>query len=320
MRPAILLLTHIYIVILGLNVRAEDNAALYERAQSLIRRTEGKVFRDSVVPQWLPGNESFWYRVSVGPDASEFVRVDAKTGKIQRVDSLKELGLPESEHSSTSAQRSLKPKRSQRNGDKTIFRVKNSTTEQESSKPNSLEAKKPGQSPDGNWTVRFENHNVELVSADGEITYLTSNGTEQQPYRRPVRWATDSQHCVVLRVRDVERREVTVVESSPHNQLQPKLLTYDYLKPGDDLPHVNPVLISVANKKLEVIPDDLFKNGFTERADLDIRWSPRSDEFYFNYNQRGHQLYRVLAVNATSSRVRSVVEERSETFIELRLE
>src|SRR5207244_5857707 len=33
-------------------------------------------------------------------------------------------------------------------------------------------------------------------------------------------------------------------------------------------------------------------------------------------NQRGHQLYRVLAVNATNAAVRTIVEERSNTFVD----
>jgi dipeptidyl-peptidase 4 len=363
------------------NVLAEELETLYQRAQSLIRRTEGKVFRDTVRPTWLPGNQRFWYRVNIGLDVSEFVLVDASTGTIRRASSLQELDLPEGERLSTSKLQSLKPKRSRRTGEETSWKIKNAladsvevywvdtagerrsygrvqagTTkelhtyaghvwlvsdalgnplgffeatvapmevevdgqpvidEQEKSKPEVPSAK--GQSPDGKWTVRIENHNVVLVSSDGENTPLTTDGTEQQPYRGPIRWANDSQHAVVLRVNEVERREVTVVETSPRNQVQPKLMKYDYLKPGDDLPQVRPALIHVNDKKLQVISDELFKNAFTERANLDIRWSPSSTEFYFNYNQRGHQLYRVLAVNATNGLVRIVVEERSQTFIE----
>ena len=82
-------------LVCALNVHAQDREALYEQAQSLIRRTEGKVFRDTVTPQWLPDNQSFWCRVSIGPDAQEFVLVDAATGTIRRAASAEELGLPE---------------------------------------------------------------------------------------------------------------------------------------------------------------------------------------------------------------------------------
>jgi dipeptidyl aminopeptidase/acylaminoacyl peptidase len=110
---------------------------------------------------------------------------------------------------------------------------------------------------------------------------------------------------------------VTLVESSPPDQLQPKVITYDYSKPGDALPRVKPVLVNVAGRTARVVADDCFTNNFTPDGELtNPRWSPRGDEFYFDYNQRGHQLYRLLAVNATNGAVRTVVEERSRTFVD----
>lgn len=356
------------------------STADYERAASLARRTEGKVFRDAVSPHWLPDNRHFWYRVTTGPDAYEFVLVNAATGETKRAASAEKLGLPAGNHLSTSAQKSLAPKRTTNNGEETAIRLHNTTAgsvdvywvnyggerlpygrlrpgEQKEfhtyaghvwlvtdanggplgffeAAPDVLEVEVDGkpaktetpdehsgekttnQSPDGKFSVRLENENAVLVAADGETTALTTNGTVKNPVRGPVVWSPDAQHCVVLSVKEVPRRIVTVVESSPHDQLQPKLQTYDYFKPGDTLPQIQPVLVSVADKTARVIPNDFFSNAFTPDGELDIRWSPRSDEFYFDYNQRGHQLYRILAVNATNGAVRTVVEERSQTFVD----
>ncbi len=173
-----------------------------------------------------------------------------------------------------------------------------------------------GPSPDKSWSIRFTNENVVLVAASGETTLLTTNGTPENPYRGPAVWSPDSQQCIVLSVHEAPRRIVTIVESSPDDQLQPKLITYDYYKPGDALPQVQPVLINLADKTAKIIPNDSFTNAFTPGGDLAVRWSPRGDEFYFDYNQRGHQLYRILAVNATNGAVRTVVEERSKTFVD----
>jgi dipeptidyl aminopeptidase/acylaminoacyl peptidase len=170
-------------------------------------------------------------------------------------------------------------------------------------------------SPDGKFSIRFENQNAVLVAASGETTALTTNGTAENPYRTAI-WSPDSQHCVIFSVHEVPRHVVTIVESSPPDQLQPKLITYDYFKPGDVLPRVRPVLVNIADKTAKMISEDLFTNAFTPDGELAIRWSPRGDEFYFDYNQRGHQLYRILAVNATNGAVRTVVEERSKTFID----
>jgi dipeptidyl aminopeptidase/acylaminoacyl peptidase len=47
----------------------------------------------------------------------------------------------------------------------------------------------------------------------------------------------------------------------------------------------------------------------------DVRWSPDSSRFTFLYNQRGHQALRILAVDANSGAVQSIIDERSKTFI-----
>jgi len=173
------------------------------------------------------------------------------------------------------------------------------------------------ESPDGKWRVQFGNNNVALVeTASGNTTELTQDGSAANPYFEAATWSPDSQSCVVCSETKVPRHIVTIVESSPRDQLQPKLQTYDYFKPGDELPRIQPFLIRVADKKILSVTNELFPNNFTPDGDLNFHWSPRSDEFYFDYNQRGHQLYRVLAVNATNCAVRTVVEECSKTFIE----
>lgn len=93
----------------GLNLIAASSAPDFERAESLARRTEGKVFRDVVNPRWLPDNRHLWYRVATGPDAHEFVLADAETGEIKRAATPEKLGQPKSERLSTSAQKSLAP-------------------------------------------------------------------------------------------------------------------------------------------------------------------------------------------------------------------
>lgn len=173
------------------------------------------------------------------------------------------------------------------------------------------------QSPDKNFSVQLGDKTISLISATGEATNLSIVGALENPLRGPVLWSQDSKSCIVFSVSEVPRHIVTVVESSPADQLQPKLQTYDYFKPGDSLPQVWPVLINVAAKTATVIANDLFTNNFTPNGELsNARWSPRSDEFYFDYNQRGHQLYRILAINATNGAVRTVVEERSSSFID----
>ena len=111
----------------ALTLFAAGGAADYDRAESLARRTEGKVFRDAVAPHWLPDNRRFWYRITTAPDTHEYVLVDAETGAIQRASSAEKLGLPDSKRISTAAQKSLVPKRTTKNGSETTIRFHNTT-------------------------------------------------------------------------------------------------------------------------------------------------------------------------------------------------
>jgi dipeptidyl aminopeptidase/acylaminoacyl peptidase len=60
---------------------AQGTKADYERAAALAKRTDAKVFRTRVEPHWLPGGNSFWYRVEIAPGEFENVLVDCTKGE-----------------------------------------------------------------------------------------------------------------------------------------------------------------------------------------------------------------------------------------------
>ena len=91
----------------GQNISGGNTAEDYSRAQSLVRRTEEKVFRNAVAPHWLPDNQHFCYRVTTAPDQHEYVLVDASTGEIKRAATAEKIGVTEGERLSTSVQNLL---------------------------------------------------------------------------------------------------------------------------------------------------------------------------------------------------------------------
>jgi len=189
-----------------------------------------------------------------------------------------------------------------------------------------------GQSPDGKWLAFVEDHNLCLrPTAGGARVVLSRDGHATNAYSPDVTWAPDSSAVVARRVRQGGERIVHMIEAAPKGQLQPKLHQQRYLKPGDDLP--KPVLrvFTVADKRQWDVADSLYPNPFTESGDIDIRWSPDGREFYFDYNQRGHQAYRILGVKVPTPgpiadvapvespgvvEPRAVVDEASRTFID----
>lgn len=79
---------------LFLTLPAAALAADYERALSLAKRTENKVFRRPPEIHWLPEGSRFWYSVQTAPAASEWVLVEPEIGKVTRTPDFASLGLP----------------------------------------------------------------------------------------------------------------------------------------------------------------------------------------------------------------------------------
>ena len=167
--------------------------------------------------------------------------------------------------------------------------------------------------PDQGLQAELDGHNLsigqERITFDG-----TPNSTYQHPHvERPnVRWSPDSSHMVAIRTRRHQPRTVHFIESSPEDQLQPKLHSRDYVKPGDDINTPSFVLYSFPDREQIEIAHDLFPNPWS----VDFKgWSKAGDRFYLLYNQRGHQLLRLLEVDVKDNVVRTVIEETSDTFI-----
>lgn len=174
---------------------------------------------------------------------------------------------------------------------------------------------RPGaQSPDGKWSAFIRDHNVGVRHVETEEeTMLTDDGSEEDAYADRFFWSGDSARLVVLRTKKGDDRKVYLIESSPQDQLQPKLHEMSYLKPGDQVAISKPHLFDVENKRPITIADELFANPWSVS---EVRWSPDSRRFTFLYNQRGHQVLRIVSVDAATGQPRAIVDETSETFID----
>jgi dipeptidyl aminopeptidase/acylaminoacyl peptidase len=190
-------------------------------------------------------------------------------------------------------------------------------------------------SPDGRWEAfaRDDNLWVREVATQREVQ-LSTGGSAGHSFRRDasrarmvsmryeradyptheaeVHWSPDCKRLVAMQTRLVPERRVTLVESSPADQLQPKVSSYPYLKPGDELPISRPRLFDVAAAREIPIDQTSLPNPWS----LDnVRWLPDSSRFTFVHNQRGHQLLQLLAVDATTGALSVVADERSGTFV-----
>jgi dipeptidyl aminopeptidase/acylaminoacyl peptidase len=171
---------------------------------------------------------------------------------------------------------------------------------------------RPKISPDGKWEALVNGYNVYLRQVGtSKLLPLSFDGSEGNYYSGSIAWSPDSTKLVTYRVRPGYRRVIQYVESSPADQLQPRYSTREYAKPGDELDADRPVIFDVAARCATAVDDRLFPNAY----DLtNLAWRKDSRHFTFEYNQRGHQVYRVIEVDAASGTARAAVSEEPKTF------
>jgi dipeptidyl aminopeptidase/acylaminoacyl peptidase len=166
--------------------------------------------------------------------------------------------------------------------------------------------------------IRDANISVRAASAGADTgVALTTAGTSDRPFTAGgIVWSPDSTKIAASRITTArDRRMVRYVESSPADQVQPKTFERVYAKPGDALDQQERVLVDVASQRAIVIDATLFSNPYSLSP---IVWRRDSRAFTFEYNERGHQVYRIVEVDGATGAARAVIDEKSVAFIDYR--
>ncbi|MEW5982786.1 MAG: DPP IV N-terminal domain-containing protein [Acidobacteriota bacterium] len=172
---------------------------------------------------------------------------------------------------------------------------------------------RPRPSPDGTLEAIIRNYNIALrAKGSRDVTFLSTDGSEGNCYTLgSIAWSPDSSKIAAYRLRPGYRRMVHYVESSPEDQLQPKNSSRFYAKPGDVLDLDQPVIFHVADRRSIQVDDALFPNPYDLTR---LEWRKDGSAVTFEYNQRGHQIYRIIEVDAATGKTRSVISEEPQTF------
>ena len=178
---------------------------------------------------------------------------------------------------------------------------------------------------DGKWIAVIENYNVFLRSTGSNepATALSYDGSEGNYYTlRSITWSPDSKKLAAYHTRPGYDRQIHYIQSSPTDQVQPKHFTTStmptsamgamYRKPGDAVDIAYPALFDIATKKEIELDHELFPNPYNITTPV---WWKDSRAFTFEYNQRGHQVYRVIEADAQTGKTRALIDEQSKTFI-----
>lgn len=171
------------------------------------------------------------------------------------------------------------------------------------------------ESPDKKHVAFIRNSNV-FVAPTGNLKnarQVTFDGNLQAFYSSNLKWSSDSKKIATVKNQKLNVRQLTLLESSPKEQLQPKLQTRDYVKPGDAIPQKIPVIYNLVSNQLFVVDQAMIANQFSIS---DISWRNDGRAITFEYNKRGHQEYAVVELDAQTGSSRLCIQEKSNTFID----
>lgn len=320
---------------LGQGTRAD-----YDRAQGLQSKFQSLAINFPGPITWIPGTNNFWYRKTV-QNGSEIVWVDADTLTKRPAFDHEKMAAAISEAVASKYTALTLPlggaaaMNFANAGQAIEFTVAASrwrceiasykcsrigpgavqgfNTPPQLRTPSVPQPDLPRTSPDANWEAFIRNFNLVVRSKDKKQEFaLSSDGSEDNYYAlNTVAWSPDSKKIAAYRVRPGMRRKIHFVESSPIDQMQPKYWSIEYAKPGDTVDLEQPVLFDLASKQQTNIANSLFPNAYDMTF---LVWRKDSRAFTFEYNQRGHQVYRVIEVDAASGAARTVIEEPVKTF------
>lgn len=317
-------------------VLAQGTVEDYNRAYSLRQKYSARnVLYSDVVPHWINKSDAFWY-IRNTEKGKEYVKVDASDSKRIPLFNHEKLSAALSELSGKKVEPyalSLNSVLFNERQDTLRFVFdgkhwayslkKNRLISEGNVKPAApqphwmvVDDEKNGSpvtSPDGKYVAFIKNDNVYVREiSTGKEKQLSIDGTLSNYYSSYIQWSPDSKSVVSCRIRPIEKRYVYYVESSPSDQLQPKLHKQEYAKPGDELRFKVPCIFNVETGKALIPSTELFSHQYEL---LGPSWNDDSKAVTFEYNERGHKVYRVLEMSATDGSVRTLIEEKEEKYI-----
>lgn len=160
--------------------------------------------------------------------------------------------------------------------------------------------------------IRLQNNQIlRRDSATATPTALAS-ATPEDPFRPPFWLSPRGNWISVFRQIPEQERIVTIVQSSPPDQLQPRLIQFQYLKPGDQVAQPRPRFVNTSTGQTITPDENRFKNLWSADG---IRWLD-DNRFALLLNHRGHQKVELLAINPSTNQIQTLIEESSRTFID----
>lgn len=309
------------------------------------------VFKGQIAPHWLQNDDCFWYRNDLPGGAKEFILANAAKGTREKAFDHAKLAAALTKASGTEYQTDHLPFSDIEVSDDLqtiLFQVGDvawrcdlsSYTISHSDRPPKITAvasvprptafeeitpeteadgtnlaKDPplyedSPSPDGNWVALIKENNIVIRGKDGQEVQLSRDGALGNSYGR-LSWSPDSKTIVASKIEPAEYKSQYHIQSTPPGGGRPVLQTRKYTLPGDKYTTYELWVFDVesrAGTKVEADRIDFY-------GPPKPRWSKDGKRFLFHKADRGHQRFRVFEVDAKTGKARTILDDKSETFI-----
>jgi dienelactone hydrolase len=334
------------LVLVPVQSSAQGQKADYERAERFLPwNVRRLVYEADVTPHWLGETNRFWYSMRKR-GGHEFVAIDPDRGTRENAFDASKLAAS----LSRALRREVKPE--ELPFDVFDFNDDNSAisfTVDENRWTCSLhdyECKRDQESaqrlrarqavsPDGNWVALVKQYNLYIRSlANGQEIQLTNDGESNYDYATPlpslselarqdpnelyhravVYWSPDSKRLVAYRIDSRYSARFTSVQNAPPNQLRPIAYTYAYPLPGEMLATAEPFCFDLRSARRTTIETDPLEISF--QGGPGFTWSKDNRHFRFNATDRGWRKIDVREADSTTGKVRTVISESSDDFID----
>ncbi len=336
-------------------VGAQGTRNDYARAERFLGpNAQELVLDDAVQPHWI-GPDRFWYR-NRGADGYDFLMVDATTGIREPAFDQVRLAAALSVAADTSYDPRVLPFRVIRFVDSgravrfSVGRKRQWTcniTTYVCVGPDTvpLDDVTRVASPDGKWVAFTRDENLWVRNvATGRETALTTDGAPDDGYAQPTGccaqvtnivqhrpprpvlvWSPDSRYIATYKM---DQRHVRLMYLLETKSPAPVLHSYRYALPGDSvIPRYDMYVFDVAahrGVKVDRPPQPAVNTTccwLTTRDSVfkDVKWAPTSDHLFMTYGHRGYHQLDLLDVDPRTGAARTVLTEKSPTFIETNL-
>ncbi|MCH2162516.1 MAG: prolyl oligopeptidase family serine peptidase, partial [Phycisphaerales bacterium] len=148
---------------------------------------------------------------------------------------------------------------------------------------------------------------------DAEPEQLTTDARPDSAWRPNVAFSPDGRFFLARKVDAPQEHPVHMLEVMPDDQVEPILQTHQYLKPGDQIAHPHLAVFEVATGRRIDLDPELVPNPWSINQ---VSWHPEEARVRMLYNQRGHQVLRLLEIDALSGESSVLIDETSDTFID----